>query len=197
MTERARNPALLRAVPKLILVAVVAAGGGLGLGVGYSALSGGGAAKTGGSVASTAQGSPAAGGTSTEASSQPSQASQQPSQVQVTPLSAVLRRAGTAYGRQRRRARLVIEVRARNAGNQPVTPPRPALLTAGATLHADAHGGAPGTTLGSLSAGETKVVQLRFEVVGAVTTRLAAQRSAHVIVAGQSLTLKVTIGPPV
>jgi hypothetical protein len=77
-----------------------------------------------------------------------------------------------------------------------VTPARPALLEAGVTVHANSQAAAA-AELGSLRPGETKLVDLQFEVRGAVTTQLTARRTARVILAGHSLTVPVALGPPV
>jgi len=115
-------------------------------------------------------------------------------QLRVSVVSAVLHPAATAFGRQRRRARLNVQIRARNNGSSSVTPGLPALLAAGVKVHGDPHAG-PG--LGSLAAGQTKVVTVHFEVAGVVTTQISTRRTARAVVAGHSLLLTVTPGPPV
>src|SRR5206468_1990274 len=128
------------------------------------------------------------------AAAQPTPASvQPPSQVRANVLSALLRPAATAFGRQQHRARLIVRVRAQNVGKVSVTPARPALLEAGVTVHANSKAAGAAVELGSLRPGETKLVDLQFEVRGAVTTQLTTRRTARVILAGHSLTVPVAL----
>ncbi len=90
-----------------------------------------------------------------------------------------------------------MRVRAQNVGKVTVTPARPALVEAGVTVHANRQATGAATYLGSLGPGKTKLVDLQFEVRGAVTTRLTTQRTARIVVDGQSLTVTVALGPPV
>ena len=55
----------------------------------------------------------------------------------------------------------------------------------------------PGTHLGTLKAGQTRSVTLRFEVAGAVTRQLTSERRAVVLVAGRAHPISIKLGNPV
>lgn len=131
--------------------------------------------------------------TTTDRSSQPAARDPQ-RQVRVRVLDAALRPAGTRSGRQRQRARLTVRIRAANGGERRVALARPALLVGEARVQTDPSADGPGTRLGSLEAGETAVVSLRFEVAGTVTTQLTTQRRAQILVAGRTLPVSIKVG---
>jgi hypothetical protein len=158
---------LLRGLAKLVAVVVVAAGVGIALGVAFAKLSDDGDRDPLG-------------------------------QVRVRVLDdAVLRLAGTPSGRQRQRARLTVRIRAANDGERRVALARPTLLVGDARLQTDPSADGPDTRLGSLEAGETAVVTLRFEVARTVTTQLTTQRRARILVADRTLPVSVEVGDPV
>ena len=190
--RRTSRANLLRGLGKLVAVGALAGGGGLALGLGISHLSGN-------TVASTPP--PARIASTTTQPAAPAAASPAPQaapdQVSVRVVSAVLHPAATAFGLQRQRGRLIVQIVARNQGTQRVTPTRPALLAAGVATRTDAHADAPGTRLAPIAAGASEKVALQFEVAGAVTAQLTGQRSARILVAGRLVPISVVVGPPV
>lgn len=118
-------------------------------------------------------------------------------QLRVTVLSAVLHPAATPAGIRRKRARLSVRARVRNPGAEPVVPPRPSLLAARQRTPTDARAETPVTSLGTIDAGKTVEVTLRFETAGAVTEQLTWQKRARILVAGRSSPVTVSVGTPV
>ena len=116
--------------------------------------------------------------------------------IRVRVLDAVLHPAKTPSGQARRRARLTVRIRARNRRDEPVTPARPRLVIGDARIATDHNADAPATHLGTLAAGKTAAVTLRFEVGEAITERLASQRRARIHVAGRTLSVSVKLGRP-
>jgi nitrate/nitrite transporter NarK len=162
---------------KLLAAALLAGVAGLALGIGLAKLSNGNdppAAATAGATTRASLG-----------------------QVGVSVVASVLHPAATAFGRQRQRARLVVVVRLQNRGTRRVTIPRPALLAAGVRQGTDPSADAPGTSVRQLGAGMRRQIALQFEVAGTVTRGLTTGRRARVLVAGHTLTARVTLGPPV
>lgn len=199
MPRRERTRMLVRGLAKLLAVVVVAGVGGVGLGLAVSKLSGGsgpqlqvGPAVTATRGATTGPAGRAAAHPAPKLAPQARLA-----QVSVSVLSAVLQPATTPSGQQRRRARLSVRIRAQNGGKLLVIAPRPVLLAAGVRVPTDRHADAPGTRFGPLRGGATATVTLQFEIEGAVTTQLMTQRTARIVVAGRTLRVPVTIGPPV
>jgi hypothetical protein len=191
---------LLRGLAKLVAVVVVAAGVGIALGVAFAKLSDDGDPPTSaGDTGTTVDGSTAGVARSTTPDRSPQPDARDPlGQVRVRVLDdAVLRLAGTPSGRQRQRARLTVRIRAANDGERRVALARPTLLVGDARLQTDPSADGPDTRLGSLEAGETAVVTLRFEVAGTVTTQLTIQRRARILVADRTLPVSVEVGDAV
>jgi hypothetical protein len=118
-------------------------------------------------------------------------------QVHVRVLGAILRPAGTAEGRQRRRARLTMRVRAVNDADQAVTIGRPVLAVGKVRIGTDTAARTADAELGELAAGTTKAATLRFELVGDATEKVTLDRRARINIAGQSLAFRLKVGPPV
>lgn len=114
--------------------------------------------------------------------------------VRVRVFGAVLHAGRTASGTQRRRARLVVRVRVENTAATSVTLARPALLAAGETVHSDPRADSPRASFGTLGAGMTRAVTLRFEVGGEVTAQLANERTGRLRIAGRMVELTVKLG---
>ncbi len=111
-------------------------------------------------------------------------------------LGAVLRPAGTLSGRRRQRARLIMRVRVHNSGESRVTLGSPILRVGSVRIPLDP-GNPPEARFGTLGAGEAESVTLRYELGGDSTPKVIRDRRARLDVAGQSLPLRVRVGPPV
>jgi hypothetical protein len=117
--------------------------------------------------------------------------------VQVRVLGAILRPAGTADGRRRRRARLTMRVQAVNAGDEAVTLGRPVLAVGKVRIGTDTAAQTADAQLGRIAAGATKAATLRFELAGEATEKITIDRRARVNVGGRSLAFRLILGSPV
>jgi hypothetical protein len=117
--------------------------------------------------------------------------------VQVRVLGAILRPAGTAGGRQRRRARLTMRVQAVNEANEAVTIGRPVVAVGKVRIGTDTAAQTAEPQLGELAAGSTKAATLRFELAGEATEKITIDRRARINIAGRSLPFRLTVGSPV
>lgn len=174
-----------RRAGKLLVLVLIAAVAGTGLGVGIAALS----------RESEGTGGPATSSRGAQSAAEAPAPSRGNLRVRV--LGAVLHPAGTLSGQRRRRARVTVRVSAENRGGGVVTPDRPVLLVAGQRITTDATADSPRTHLSAMPASETRAVTLRFEVGGDVTTTLTRERSAELLLAGQTLGVRVRIGDPI
>jgi len=191
MPTRERTRFLLRGLAKVAAAIVVAGVAGVGLGVGIAELTGDDDSATSyetskqtpdrGSI--TLPAPPAATTTVTRAS---------PTPVRAQVLGAALHPAATPSGKQRQRARLIVRLRAQNRGTQPVSVAHLVLLVGDARVLSG-----PRSQIGELAAAEAKAVTVRFELAGAVTAKITADRRARIIVAGRSRPMRVRIGAPV
>ncbi|MBA3746626.1 MAG: hypothetical protein H0W96_03925 [Solirubrobacterales bacterium] len=120
-----------------------------------------------------------------------------PAQVQLRVLGAILRPAGTPSGRRRQRARLIMRVRAQNSGENSVTLDDPILRVGSVRIRLDRAANPPETQLGTIAAGDTKSVTLRYELSGDATPKVTRDRRARLDIGGQSLSLRVRVGAPV
>jgi hypothetical protein len=174
-----------RRAGKLLVLVLIAGVAGTGLGLGIAALT----------RESDGTGGPAASSNGDRTASEAPAAPRGNLRLRV--LGAVLHPAGTLSGQRRRRARVTVRVSAENRGGGVVTPARPVLLVAGARIPTDATADSPRTHLSAVPASETATVTLRFEVGGDVTTTLTRERRARLLLAGQTLRLRVGIGDPI
>ena len=118
-------------------------------------------------------------------------------EVRVRVLGAILRPAGTADGRQRRRARLTMRVQAVNEADQAVTIGRPVVAVGKVRIGTDTAARTAEPQLGEIPAGQTKAATLRFELAGEATEKITIDRRARINIAGRSLPFRVTVGAPV
>lgn len=172
---------MLGGLAQLALVAIIAVGIGAVVGLGLSRLSG-----------DSARVAPALKPSRTPTRTAPPS----PRSVDVQVLDAVLHPASSASGEQRRRARLSVRIRAENQARSAVTPARPVLIVGEVRTRTDSSADSPGTSIGTLEAGEIVTVTLRFEVAGDVTTQLTDARRARIRVAGRSRNITVKLGEP-
>lgn len=189
---------LLRSLAKLAAVAALAGGGGVLLGVALSELTSDTVPATSDepSPQTTVRGSTTSATPSiaTRTTTSGDQSARARARVQI--LGAVLHPAATPSGRRRQRARLIVRIRAENRGTQPVTVAPPALLAGDTRIQTDPSAATPRTRLGELAADETRTVTLRFELEGAITAKITAERRAQIVVAGRSRPIPVEIGAP-
>jgi len=120
-----------------------------------------------------------------------------PAQVQLRVLGAILHTAATPSGRRRQRARLIMRVRAQNSGENSVTLDDPILRVGSVRIRLDRAANPPETQLGTIAAGDTKSVTLRYELSGDATPKVTRDRRARLDIGGQSLSLRVRVGAPV
>jgi hypothetical protein len=117
--------------------------------------------------------------------------------VDVRVLGAILRPAGTPSGRQRRRSRITMRVRAENRGARTIRLELPVLRVGSRRIHPDANVLTPESRFGTVAARAAKAVTLRFELVGDATDKATRDRRARIEIAGRSLPLRIKIGAPV
>jgi hypothetical protein len=209
---------LLRGLGKLIAVIALAGAVGVGLGFGLSALAGDdstrgstGRSKASEATATTREKATGRAATTTESKTTASSvAHAQPttthtttggqrgaSTVRVQVVSAVLHPAITPSGRRRNRAGLAVHVRVTNRGSRRrVIILRPVLVSGGVRVLTDPHTDTAATKRRTLDPAATADVTLRFEIAGAVTTRVRRQRRVRVIVAGRNVIASVIRGRP-
>ena len=118
-------------------------------------------------------------------------------QVRVRVLGAILRPAGTPDGQRRRRARLTMRVQAVNGADEAVTIGRPVVAIGKVRIGTDTAAATADPQLGTLAAGETKAVTMRFELAGEATEKATIDRRARLNIAGRSLPFRLTVGSPV
>jgi hypothetical protein len=117
--------------------------------------------------------------------------------VEVRVLGAILRPAGTPSGRQRRRSRITMRVRAENRGAQAVRIELPILRVGSHRIHPDSNVLTPESQFGSVAPRAAKAVTLRFELVGDATEKATRDRRVRIEIAGRSRPLRIQIGAPV
>ena len=214
MPPREKRRLLLRSFGKLVALVIVAGVAGTVLGVGLSKLLGddelpapartsdpaGTATATtapAAAPATTTLATTAAATGAVPTGTAPQRAGKDPlDQVDARVVAAILRPAGTPSGQRRRRARLIVRLRAVNGAGESVTVARPVLVVGGARIEADRRAATAQTRLGKLAAGETKSITLRFELAGDATTTVTARRRARLLIADRAHPFRVTIGSP-
>lgn len=115
--------------------------------------------------------------------------------VDVRVLDARLFTDDTPSGRRRQNARVTVRLRAENAGSERVTLERPALRVGSVRVRPDP-GAARGARFHPLAAGAAQTVTLRFAVNGDATPKLVRDRRARILIAGQSVALRVKVRAP-
>jgi hypothetical protein len=110
-------------------------------------------------------------------------------QVRVSVLDARLFTDATPSGRQEQRARVTVRVRTENAGAERVTLDDPRLRVGSVRVPVDAGG----AQLDALAAGASQTVTLRFALEGEATPKLVRDRRARILIAGQSLAMRVKV----
>ena len=109
--------------------------------------------------------------------------------VRVRVISAILHPAATPSGQRRRRGRLGVHVEVHNGGPRNLILAPPSLLAAAQRTRS-------GSRLGSIPAGRSVDVTLRFETKGAVTAQLATQKTGRIMLAQRSWPISVKVGKP-
>jgi hypothetical protein len=209
MPRGERVKIFLRGLLNLVALVLVAGGVGVALGMGLSALSGDEQPATsdlgGGSTTATdAAGEPPA-STSTQASAPVETATAPPATtttapapaaerepVSVSVLDARLFTDATPSGRQEQRARVTVRVRAENTGDERVTLDPPVLRVGSVRIPADP----AGAQFDPLEPGTNQTVTLRFALAGEATPKVVRDRRARILIAGQSLAMRVRVQAP-
>lgn len=116
--------------------------------------------------------------------------------VRVDVLDARLFTDESPSGVQEQRARMTVRVRAANAGRRRVTLPRPLLRVGSVRIATDADDGTPRSVFEPLAAGTAQTVTLRFSLAGEATPKVVRDRRARILIAGQSLAMRVKVRAP-
>lgn len=165
---------------KFLVVAIAAGAVGLGIGVGLAALTGDESAS---STPQTTRSSPGAAAQTTTAT--------EGLVPRVRVLSAVLRRASTQSGRDRRRAQVTVRVRVTSRGTGTLDLGDPLLMVGSERVGLDPDAeDAAGALLEPLAPGVSATGELRFETAGAVTRRLTKQRRARLHIADRTVAVR-------
>jgi hypothetical protein len=112
-----------------------------------------------------------------------------PPPIRVSVLDARLFTDATPSGRREQRARVTVRVRTENRGSERVTLAGPRLRVGSVRVAVDAGG----AQLGALAAGASQTVTLRFALSGEATPKLVRDRRARILIAGQSLPMRVRV----
>lgn len=124
------------------------------------------------------------------------QSSDPRSPVRVSVLDARLFTDVRPSGRQEQRARMVVRVRAENAGSRRETLEPPSLRVGSVSIEADSGADAPGTGLATLGAGARQTVTLRFSLAGEATPKVVRDRRARIFIAARLIALRVKVQAP-
>ena len=208
MPRGPRVKIFLRGLLNLAALVVVAGGVGVALGMGLSALSGSDEPAAtdlgGGSTTATGAASAPPVTTSTAVPTVPAATTTAPPATTTTapepesePVSASVLDArlftdATPSGRQEQRARVTVRVRAENAGEERATLDPPVLRVGSVRIPADP----AGAQFGPLGPGTNQTVTLRFELTGEATPKVVRDRRARILIAGQSLAMRVKVQAP-
>ncbi len=206
MPRGPRVKIFLRGLLNLAALVVVAGGVGLALGMGLSALSGSDEPAAtdlgGGSTTATGAASAPPVTTATAAATVPAATTTappattttttEPEPVSASVLDARLFTDATPSGRQEQRARVTVRVRAENAGEERATLDPPVLRVGSVRIPADP----AGAQFGPLGPGTNQTVTLRFELTGEATPKVVRDRRARILIAGQSLAMRVKVQAP-
>ena len=211
MARGERVQRFLRGLAKFIALVLVAGGIGVALGMGLSELAeddepAATSPQTTSDTAATPTTAPAAPATapaptptstSTVASvaSTGTTASPPPSpapRVRISILDARLFTDATPSGRREQRARVTVRTRADNTGAQRARLDPPTLRVGSVRIRADP----AGARFDALGAGASQTVTLHFSLAGAATPKVVRDRRARLLIAGQSLALRVKVRAP-
>ena len=209
MQRGARVKNFLRGLLNLVALVLVAGGVGVALGMGLSALSSSdGPAATdlgGGSTTATEAASAPPVTTSSDAfapvpvqttTAPPATTTTaprpEPEPVSASVLDARLFTDATPSGRQEQRARVTVRVRAENAGDEPAALDPPVLRVGSVRIPADP----AGAQFAPLAPSTNQTVTLRFELAGEATPKVVRDRRARILIAGQSLAIRVQVQAP-
>ena len=205
----ARVRSFVRGLVNLVVLVLIAGGVGVALGMGLAALSGsdepaatdvGGTATTATEAvrapqattpAQTAAAAPAA---TTTATPPPVSTTTTPAAARVSAsvLDARLFTDSTPSGRQEQRARVTVRIRAANPGPERATLDPPVLRVGSVRIPADPEG----ARFEPLGPGTSQTVTLRFELAGEATPKVVRDRRARILIAGQSLPMRVKVQAP-
>ena len=112
--------------------------------------------------------------------------------VRVSVIGARLFTDEAPSGDEEQRGRMTVRVRAQNAIDRRVTLKPPILRVGSVRIAADD----AGAQLGPLAAGATQTVTLRFALAGEATPKVVRDRRARILIAGQSLPMRVKVRAP-
>ena len=203
--ERARI--FLRGLANLAALVLVAGGIGVALGMGLAALSSddqpavtdvGGAETTapGAPITTARQTTAPAPAETATAPPPPAPATAAPAAVRgpvrASVLDARLFTDSTPSGREEQRARVTVRIRAENTGQQPATLDPPVLRVGSVRIPVDP----AGAQFDALGPGMNQTVTLRFALAGEATPKVVRDRRARILIAGQSLAMRVRVQAP-
>ncbi|MEA2143192.1 MAG: hypothetical protein QOI64_1622 [Solirubrobacteraceae bacterium] len=198
----------LRGLAKFVALVLVAGGVGVVLGMGLSNLAEDDEPSATGATASVADATPAPAAAeptatvttttmaTTTTSPTPAPAPSPLSQIRVSVLDARLFTDSSPSGRQEQRARVTVRIRAENAGARRVTLDRPVLRVGSVRVQTDRGAEAAGSEFDPLAAGASQTVTLHFSLAGEATPKLVRDRRARILIAGQSLAMRVKVRAP-
>jgi hypothetical protein len=118
------------------------------------------------------------------------------SQIRVSVLDARLFTDSSPSGGEEQRARVTVRIRAENAGARRVTLDRPVLRVGSVRVQTDPGAEAAGSGFDPLAAGASQTVTLHFSLAGEATPKLVRDRRARILIAGQSLAMRVKVRAP-
>ena len=118
-------------------------------------------------------------------------------QVRLSVLGARLFTDDTPSGAREQRARVTVRIRAENAGGESVTLARPILRVGSVRIPTDPDADAlPGAQFVPLQPAVPQTVTLRFSLAGEATPKVVRDRRARLLIAGQSLAMRVKVQAP-
>ena len=177
---------LLRGLGKFLAVVAASTLVGVGLGIGLSKLSGDGASGSAPRAALPPRPAPTTGATGPTGTD-----SAEPQAPRIRVLSSTFVAATTPRGRERRRARVTVRLRATARGSE-ADLGAVRLISGGDELKNDpAATDAAGDLLDPIPAGESATGALRFETAGAFTDRLANELRAKLRIGDRSLSIRL------
>ena len=118
------------------------------------------------------------------------------STLRVSVLDARLFREASSSGREERRARMTVRIRAENPGRQRQTLDPPSLRVGSLKVQADAAAGAAGTGMETLEAGAARNVTLQFSLAGEVAPMVLRSRRARIFIADRLIGMRVKVRDP-
>lgn len=207
MPRAERLKIFLRGLAGLVVLVLVAGGVGVALGMGLAALSGDDTPTTTGLRGAETTATAPVGETTTQtaavapagtATAPPPPAATTtapaptPAPVSASVLDARLFTDATPSGRQEQRARVTVRIRAENTGEEPATVDAPVLRVGSVRIPVDP----AGAQFDPLGPGTNQTVTLRFELAGEATPKVVRDRRARILIAGQSLAMRVRVQAP-